>query len=132
MTDQAGADLIRRYLAANVVDDFATLQALRHPAWQEVWPQSGEVVPNGAAYQAARLAQPAGAPRVEAGRMGGSGDTWWSEAVVHYGDGSRWLAVTVYELEDGLVRHERVYFGPPFPAPEWRAQWVEREEPAVS
>lgn len=132
MATQPGAELIRRYLAANVADDFDTLEALRHPAWQERWPQSGEVVPSSARYKAARLQRPEGAPRVEGGRMGGSGDIWWSEAVVHYQDGSRWLAVTIFELEDGLVRNERVYFGPPFPAPEWRAQWVEREDPAVS
>ena len=35
-------------------------------------------------------------------------------------------------LRDGLIHRERVYFGPPFPAPEWRAEWVEREEAAVS
>ena len=64
--------------------------------------------------------------------MGGSGDTWWGEAVVHYADGSRWLGITIFELRDGLIYRERLYFGPAFPAPDWRAQWVEREEPAVS
>ena len=132
MATTSGAELIERYLAANAVDDFDTLEQMRHPDWQEAWPQSGEIVPGSANYRAARLGQPAGAPKVTPGRSGGSGDTWWSEAVVHYGDGSRWLAVSIFELRDGLVHRERVYFGPPFPAPAWRAQWVEREEPAVS
>jgi hypothetical protein len=132
MPPDAGNDLIQRYLRANVADDFATLEALRHPDWQEAWPQSGEIVPSSANYRAARLGQPAGAPTVVGGRSGGSGATWWSEAVVHYGDGSRWLAITVYELRDALVYRERVYFGPPFPAPAWRSEWVEREDPAVS
>lgn len=131
MSQDAGADLIQRYLRASEAEDFAALEALRHPNWQELWPQSGEILASSANYRATRLAQPAGAPSLTAGRSGGSGTTWWSEGVVHYGDGSRWLAITIYELRDGLIYRERAYFGPPFPAPEWRAQWVEREDPAV-
>jgi hypothetical protein len=132
MSPEAGSDLIERYLRANAAEEFGALEAMRHPDWRELWPQSGEIITSSANYRASRLAQPAGAPSLTAGRSGGSGDTWWSEGVVHYGDGSRWLAVTVYELRDALVYRERVYFGPPFPAPEWRAQWVEREDPAVT
>lgn len=131
MPPDRGSDLIERYLRANAAEDFAALDAMRHPDWQELWPQSGEIITSSANYHASRLAQPAGAPRLTPGRNGGSGDTWWSEGVVHYGDGSRWLAVTVYELRDALIYRERVYFAPPFPAPEWRTQWVEREAPAV-
>lgn len=131
MSQDTGANLIQRYLRANVAEDFAALAAMRHPDWQELWPQSGEILTNNEDYFAARVAQPDGAPRLTAGRSGGSGDRWWSEGVVHYGDGSRWLAITIYELRDALVYRERVYFAPPFPAPEWRAQWVEREAPAV-
>ena len=108
------------------------MEALRDPDWQEAWPQSGEIVTSNANYRAARTQRPEGAPRLEPRRMGGSGDCWWSEAVVHYGDGSRWLAVTFYELRGGLVWRERIYFGQPVAAPAWRARWVEREEPAVS
>ena len=125
-------DLIRRYAEAGTREDFDTMEAARHPAWQEAWPQSGEIVTSNANYRAARLQRPEGAPRVELRRIGGSGDCWWSELVVHYADGSRWLAITIYELRDGLVWRERIYFGPPVPAPDWRAQWVEREEPAIS
>ena len=131
MPAESASDFIRRYLAANAADDFASLDAMRHPDWQEAWPQSGEIVPNSANYHAARTGQPAGAPRVEQGASGGSGDTWWSEAVIHYGDGSRWLGISIFELRDGFIYRERVYFGPPFQAPEWRAQWVIRGEPAV-
>jgi hypothetical protein len=125
-------DLIRRYAEAGTREDFETMEAARHPEWQEAWPQSGEIVTSNANYRAARLQRPEGAPRVELRRIGGSGDCWWSELVVHYADGSRWLAITIYELRDGLIWRERIYFGPPVPAPDWRAQWVEREEPAIS
>ena len=125
-------DLIRRYAEAGARDDFEAMEALRHADWQEAWPQSGEIVPSSAHYRAVRSGRPEGAPRVVPGRFGGSGDCWWGEAVVHYADGSRWLAVTIFELRDGLIWRERVYFGPPVAAPAWRAHLVEREEPAVS
>lgn len=125
-------DLVRRYANAGALDDFETMEALRHPEWQEAWPQSGEFVTSSANYRVVRTQRPEGAPRVEPRRIGGSGDCWWSESIVHYADGSRWLAVSIYELLDGLVWRERVYFGQPVAAPPWRAPWVEREEPAVS
>ena len=132
MTDTSSEELVRRYVAANADGDAATMDSLRPADWQEAWPQSGEVVTSSANYWAARTKRPEGAPRVVPGHMGGSGDTWWGEAVVHYADGSRWLGITIFELRDGLIYRERLYFGPAFPAPGWRAQWVEREEPAVS
>ncbi len=125
-------DLVRRYADAGARDDFNAMEALRHPEWQEAWPQSGEIVTSSANYRVVRTQRPEGAPRVEPKRVGGSGDCWWSEAIVHYADGSRWLAVSIYELRDDLVWRERIYFGQPVTAPAWRAQWVEREEPAVS
>ena len=125
-------DLVRRYADAGARDNFQMMEALRHPEWQEAWPQSGEIVPNSANYRLVRTQRPEGAPRVEPRRVGGSGDCWWNEAIVHYADGSRWLAVSIYELRDGLVWRERIYFGQPVKAPAWRSQWVEREEPAVS
>lgn len=128
----SGEELLGRYVAASAEDDFGTMEELRHPDWNEVWPQSGEVVTSNANYWTVRSQRPEGAPRVVPGRLGGSGDCWWGEAVVQYADGSRWLGITVFELRDGLIFRERVYFGPPFPAPEWRSQWVEREPPAVS
>lgn len=123
--------VIRQYAEANAKDDFAAMESLRHPDWQERWPQSGEVVPNSANYRIVRRERPEGAPRVEPGRIGGSGDCWWGEELVSYADGSTWLGIAIFELRDGLVWRERVYFGPPFEAPAWRAPWVEREEPAV-
>jgi hypothetical protein len=41
-------------------------------------------------------------------------------------NGERVYARDTVELEDGKVKRIRVYFGEPFEAPQWRAQWVER------
>ena len=132
MPPTSAEELLRTYVEASARDDFEAMEALRHADWKELWPQSGEVVNGSANYRTVRSGRPDGAPRVVPGRMGGSGDCWWGEAVIHYGDGSRWLGITIFELREGLIHRERVYFGPPIAAPEWRATWVEREEPAVS
>ena len=132
MTSRGNEDVVRRYAAAGAGDDFEAMEALRDPDWQEHWPQSGEVVTSSANYRTVRTGRPEGAPRVEPTRVGGSGDCWWGEAIVHYGDGSRWLALSTFELRDGRIWRERVYFGQPVAAPAWRAPWVEREDPAVS
>jgi hypothetical protein len=34
-------------------------------------------------------------------------------------------------FDGDLIRRERAYFGQPFPAPAWRASWVEKIPPAV-
>lgn len=124
--------LIERYEQASVADDFDTMRRLRHPQWQMLWPQSGEIVHGHDNYVAIRTNRPEGAgPRIEPLRHGGAGDTWWSESIIHYGDGSRWLIVAVYEFSGDLIRRERVYFGQAFPAPAWRAKWVEKGTPAI-
>lgn len=125
-------DVIRRYADAGARDDFDAMEELRHSDWQETWPQSGEVVTSSATYRVVRTERPDGAPRVEPKRIGGAGDCWWSESIVHYADGSNWLAVSIYELRGGLVWRERVYFGQPVAAPAWRWPLVEHEEPAIS
>jgi hypothetical protein len=42
-------------------------------------------------------------------------------------EGKRVYTVSIMEFRDGKVAHETQYFGDPFDAPAWRAQWVERE-----
>jgi hypothetical protein len=54
------------------------------------------------------------------------GDLAVLELELTYADGSRYLGVSVVELQDGMVVRETDYFSQPFPAPQWRAQWVER------
>jgi hypothetical protein len=57
-------------------------------------------------------------------RVIGSGDIWVAEGVNDYGD-DIWHWVIVVELKDGKILRETRYYGQPFPAPEWRAAWVE-------
>ena len=48
------------------------------------------------------------------------------EADLDYGDGDPYQTVFVFELRDGRIAKETAYWSEPFPAPEWRAAWVER------
>ncbi len=126
------ATIIERYDRASAADDFETMRRFRHPEWQMTWPQSGETVIGHENYVAMRTNRPeGGGPRVEPIGHGGAGDVWWSEGIIHYGDGSRWLGVWIYEFAGDLIRRERVYFGQPFAPPAWRARWVERGKPAI-
>ena len=40
--------------------------------------------------------------------------------------GLRVNGVDVFPLRDGLIAREVAYWAKPFPAPDWRAAWVER------
>jgi hypothetical protein len=125
-------EAINRYVQASQDEDFETLGALRHAEWQMVWPQSGERVMSHEDYVAMRVGRPEGAPTVKVLGIGGSGDTWWAEQIIHYADGSRWLGISVLDMREGRIHRERVYFGQPFAAPPWRAKWVTLGEAAIS
>ena len=58
--------------------------------------------------------------------MSGEGDHWVVQGTSRYPDGTDYHIVAILELRDGKIFRETDYFGPSFPAPEWRRQWVER------
>jgi hypothetical protein len=43
-----------------------------------------------------------------------------------YGDGDPYQCVFIFTFRDGLIAREIAYWSKPFPAADWRAQWVER------
>lgn len=144
MTRLTNEECVARYAAASATFDLDALNALRHPDWMVYWPQSGESVHSTEAFAEIIANYPGGHPTREVTRIVGaedrwvvtaantvlkvvgSGDFWWSEWRVAYPNGEAFLVVDLIELRDGLVRHETVYWAPPFEAPDWRAPWVER------
>jgi hypothetical protein len=58
----------------------------------------------------------------------GSGDRGTAIFSLAYPDGTTWWVVNVHDLRDGRIAHARVFFGPTFEAPDWRAPF--REVPA--
>jgi len=94
--------------AAGVTDDVV-----------EIYPQSGERIEGRDRQQAFHGAIP-NPPTFTARNVRRVGDLGVVEADEHYPDGSVWNDVFIFELRDGLVASMTVYFGQPFPAPEWR------------
>jgi len=89
------------------------------------WPQSGERIRGGKDRREIYSRFPS-LPRATQRRLTGSGDVWVLEASLDYGDGDPYLAVFILEMRDGRIAQETAYWSKPFPAPEWRASWVER------
>ena len=73
-------------------------------------------------YATTRTLQPE-LKRFSARRILGAGDLWITEYVITY-DGRPSYTVSIMEFSDGKVRRETQYFGDPFEASAWRAQWV--------
>src|SRR4029453_14239622 len=110
-------DLIREYAA----DDFV-----------EEWPQSGERLSKSASAKLTEgYPQMSGTtPKFTYRRMLGGGDVYVVEGTIDYGDGIPVSYVSIGEMRDGKIARVTEYFANPFEAPAWRADFVERMEPA--
>jgi ketosteroid isomerase-like protein len=89
------------------------------------WPQSGERIHGGENRRAIYSRFPS-LPKVTPRRVSGSGDVWVLEASLDYGDGEPYQGVFLFQMRNGLIAREIAYWAKPFPAPAWRAPWVER------
>ena len=98
------------------------------------WPQSGERLSKTAM---ARMAESYGemsgtSPKFTYKRMLGGGDVFIVEGTIDYGDGIPVNYVGIGEVRDGKIAKMTEYFANPFEAPAWRADFVERMEPATA
>jgi ketosteroid isomerase-like protein len=89
------------------------------------WPQSGERIRGGQNRREIYSRFPS-LPSVKSRQITGSGNIWVLEASLDYGDGDPYQCILLLEMRDGLIARETAYWSKPFPAPEWRAPWVER------
>jgi len=105
---------------------------LRHEDFLADMPQSGERIcgrDNMRALQ--RAFPPDRMPTFRLRRITGGGDVWTVEAIGDYG-GEIYLVVVIFEFRDRRIIRETRYYPQPFPAPEWRSQWVQRmDQPAT-
>jgi ketosteroid isomerase-like protein len=97
-----------------------------HDDFVQEWPQSGERIVGRDNALAIEQHFPGGLPTMRFRRTLAGGDLAVLEVELTYADGGRYLGVSVLEFRDGKVVKETDYYAQPFPAPEWRAQWVER------
>jgi hypothetical protein len=96
------------------------------------WPQSGERLTKAAAIRMGETyEQMSGtSPKFTYKRMLGGGDLYIVEGTIDYGDGIPVSYVGIGEIRDGKIAKMTEYFANPFEAPAWRADFVERMEPA--
>jgi hypothetical protein len=104
------------------------LDAAREYEWRREdvvidMPQSNERIRGRDNLKAMQDAYP-GPPQFTLRRLTGSGDLCIVEGSGDYG-GRIYHGVNILELQDGKIVRETRYYGEPFEAPAWRAQWVE-------
>src|SRR5438067_13046261 len=116
--------------------DFSKVQALIQ-TWAtddfvQEWPQSGERLTKANSLRLdEKYSELSGTtPTFTYKRMLGGGDVFVVEGTIDYGDGIPVSYVGVGELRDGKIAKMTEYFANPFEAPAWRADFVERMEPA--
>ena len=125
--DHQRRDTIRRFFAAIEAGDYAVLREVLTPDAITRWPQSGERITGAMSCVHVYENYPDEPPAYTVHRISGGGATWVAELVADYSD-ERWYTVSVIEFEGAQIARMTDYFGPSFPAPEWRAAWVERDE----
>ena len=96
------------------------------------WPQSGERLTKAAMMRMSEAyPQMSGtSPTFAYKGMRGGGDVFVIEGTIDYGDGIPVSYVGIGETRDGKVTKMTEYFANPFEAPAWRADYVEKTEPA--
>lgn len=118
--------------------DFAKLSELaqQHATddFVQEWPQSGERLnkENSLRLLEAYPQKTGTSPKFSYKRMLGGGDVFVVEGTIDYGDGVPVSYVGIGEARDGKIAKMTEYFANPFEAPAWRADFVEKMEPATT
>jgi len=121
----SGRETVEALVATLNAGEVDGMDAVFHEDAVMEWPQSGERIVGGDNRRGIYRSFPR-LPTVTPRRIIGEGDLWVLEASLDYGDEAVYQAVLVFELRDGKIAKETAYWSQPFPAPDWRAAWVER------
>jgi ketosteroid isomerase-like protein len=113
-----------QHWAASDANDFVTEHRIYHEDAVLDYPQSGERTRGRSNIQNQRAGQPSN-KRFTVRRIIGSGNLWVTELILTY-DGKPSYTVSIMEFSGDKVARETQYFADPFPAPAFRAKWVER------
>jgi ketosteroid isomerase-like protein len=122
--DQEIRAALDQHWAASDANDFETEHRIYHEDAVLEYPQSGERTRGRRNIQNQRASQPS-KKRFTVRRVIGGGDLWVTEFILTY-DGKPSYTVSIMEFSGDKVARETQYFADPFPAPAWRARWVER------
>jgi hypothetical protein len=125
------------YEAALKSGDMGKMTELAHKYaaddFVQEWPQSGERMTkeNSIKLGESYPAMTGKTPTFTYKRMTGGADTFVIEGTIDYGDGIPVNYVGIGDLRDGKISKLTEYFANPFEAPTWRADFVEKMEPAA-
>jgi hypothetical protein len=122
--DQEIRAALDQHWAASDANDFETEHRIYHEDAVLEYPQSGERTRGRRNIQGQRASQPSN-KRFTIRRIIGSGDLWVTEFILTY-DSKPSYTVSIMEFSGAKVARETQYFADPFPAPAFRAKWVER------
>ena len=122
--DRAIRAALDQHWAASDANDSETEHLIYHEDAVLDYPQSGERTRGRRNIQGQRASQP-NKKRFTVRRIIGSGDLWVTEFILTY-DAKPSYTVSIMEFSGDKVARETQYFADPFPAPAFRAQWVER------
>ncbi len=122
--DQLIRAALDQHWAASDANDFVTEHLIYHEDAVLDYPQSGERTRGRSNIQGQRESQPSN-KRFTIRRIFGSGDLWVTEYILMY-DAKPSYTVSIMEFTGVKVARETQYFADPFPAPAFRAKWVER------
>jgi ketosteroid isomerase-like protein len=126
MNEQDAGQVAEAAWNAMGAGDWEAVAGLLHDDYVQEWPQSGERIVGRDNAVAINQNFPGGLPTMKFRRTLSGGDLAVLEVELTYSDGSRYHGVSVIELRDGKIAKETDFFAQAFPAPQWRAQWVER------
>jgi hypothetical protein len=126
MDEQDAGRLAQALWEALGAEDWEKVAGYVHEDFVQEWPQSGERIVGRDNAIAINRHFPGGLPRMKFRRTVAAGPLAVLQVELTYADGSRYLGVSVIELRDDKIARETDYFAQPFPAPQWRAQWVEK------
>jgi ketosteroid isomerase-like protein len=122
---RTGGEVVEALIATLNAGDVGGMDDLFHEDAVMEWPQSGERIVGGDNRRAVYTRFPQ-LPAISLRRLIGDGDLWVAQADLDYGDGDPYQSIFIFELRDGRIAQETAYWTKPFPAPDWRAEWVER------
>jgi hypothetical protein len=125
ISEQEIRAVLERHWSASAAGDLDA----EHDIYQEnavcEYPQSGERILGRENLKSLRGHHPGRPSGFTVHRITGSGNLWVTEYVINY-QGNLVYTVSIMEFEGERCRRETQYFGDPFDAPSWRAQWVEQ------
>jgi limonene-1,2-epoxide hydrolase len=125
MSEQENRNTLERFFQAFALHDLDAIDDLVHDDYVEEYPQSRERIRGKQTARTVNENYPGGLPNMVDHSFELNGDLGVLEMLVEYG-GNPVHICEIVELQDGKIKRARAYFGEPFEAAEWRAQWVER------